>query len=691
MAYAQGKERGVSHSNLEAVYTQTLNSFLPRIPDPEAATMGSYVSVETCVNTHKVAMVDKCRVNETDNGTRILAYGEYLKGEVPTDPDIAGVGILGIFLAVSAFALIAGILTLVLDFIEFWVRKKATTKPYDFDKNSRARNLAHKGYHRFHVIVREILDSFMMSCSDQQVFTGGAFALTLRYYRACLITAYHYNIIAGMLLLTCATHLLSIVLIRNYFKYWMIAVCRLGLIGVAFAATGMVLSNQNSGSHDEATAFPLQVPHEGEDDTYPFFRPAACFHADAENVVSQSWSSTFNHFKVFTQRPRSEFLGYIWGWPFYLAMLFYYCFTVLNEAWAFLRRGYDVRHRSSKRVMLMRTVSWKKQNEIRSMGWINTRRSLRFVYITLGVALASTVLCSTALYLYKLRHWAHNSGWLEVNEDIGGKNPENDWRTFGQLVPILVSAIAILGILQVINERLIVFMEKKRNSKGEGPKESSDLEGKPSNEPSDEADGQFPPTFPGNSSYDFGSGGNETKPAAIQTTEVLQTPEISIDKNQQGAPRSASFQIPRKKIGLRSDSTNTNAVLANAPTAATPMSTTTTLYAGSGAVLPQIPTTMFSSLGMDSYFPPQPPSRVNTQPAEPTTVETGDHVSSPVRANTDPVEDRSRQGQNHQEQPRQQQQQPSQPQQQPSQSQQQQQSQPQQASGQGDGGHAKDE
>jgi hypothetical protein len=65
----------------------------------------------------------------------------------------------------------------------------------------------------------QILEKIILACSDQQVFTGGAYALTLRYWRGCDVSAYHYNVVSNMLLLSCATHLMSISLCSHYWKY----------------------------------------------------------------------------------------------------------------------------------------------------------------------------------------------------------------------------------------------------------------------------------------------------------------------------------------------------------------------------------------------------------------------------------------------------------------------------------------
>lgn len=98
--------------------------------------MGSYVSIVDCKAHYNVTL--NCGVqgvNQTINGTtKILppftSIGGYSRGEVPGDPDIAGIGvrfilalscithaytkqILGVFVAVTMFSILAGLMTVI--------------------------------------------------------------------------------------------------------------------------------------------------------------------------------------------------------------------------------------------------------------------------------------------------------------------------------------------------------------------------------------------------------------------------------------------------------------------------------------------------------------------------------------------------------------------------------------------------
>src|SRR4051812_2297546 len=96
------------------------------------------------------------------------------------------------------------------------------------------------------------METLVLSCSDQQIFTGGAYALTLRYWKGCTVTAYHYDVVAQMMLLTCSTHLMSITVVQNYWRFPFLSVLRIAATICVFLVTGLILANQaHSGFVDD--------------------------------------------------------------------------------------------------------------------------------------------------------------------------------------------------------------------------------------------------------------------------------------------------------------------------------------------------------------------------------------------------------------------------------------------------------
>lgn len=130
--------------------------------------------------------------------------------------------------------------------------------------------------------ISEICQGMVLSCSDAQIFTGAAYVLALRYFRGCTITAYHYNVVANLMLLTCATHLMAIIVVRNYWEYAWLALLRVICKTGVSPFTGILLSNQNA---DMKLAFTTRIPLPDETTT-PLFLYAACFQSNDTQVWS---------------------------------------------------------------------------------------------------------------------------------------------------------------------------------------------------------------------------------------------------------------------------------------------------------------------------------------------------------------------------------------------------------------------
>jgi len=87
------------------------------------------------------------------------------------------------FIATTSLALILSIISVL------WMIGKRTWGNPDENKHRK------KHKRQCHVSLSELCEALVLSCSDTQIFTGGAYALTLRYFKGCSITAYHYDIV----------------------------------------------------------------------------------------------------------------------------------------------------------------------------------------------------------------------------------------------------------------------------------------------------------------------------------------------------------------------------------------------------------------------------------------------------------------------------------------------------------------
>lgn len=287
------------------------------------------------------------------------------------------------FLIVTVVSLIASIISTIWWWSKHVFRWKATLKGEEREKKD------------FSFSFAGLLEAFVINCSDQQIFTGCAYAVTLRYVTGCSISAYHYDIVANMLLVTCATHLAAVTVSRNYWQDAIPAIVRIAITFTVYAVTGVLLSNQGAGSE----GFPTKVPPTGTDYN-DILRPAACFQSGEggfTNTVQESFADANSFFK-----------SKIPGWTQYLVMFICYVLAIIVRAVSAIHAG---RHKEQGRRR--RIVDWTRRRF--SFFFRSTPiRVLYFIfglYLVAGNAVGIWTVYSSANYVVLLRNWVDRSNW----------------------------------------------------------------------------------------------------------------------------------------------------------------------------------------------------------------------------------------------------------------------------------------
>lgn len=153
--------------------------------------------------------------------------------------------------------------------------------------------------------------------------------MTLRYVTGCSISAYHYDVVANMLLITCSTHLVAVTVARNYWDNPLPSLVRIAVTAVLYIVTGVLLSNQGT----ESKSFPTVVPP-GSEKYSDLFLPAACFQTGQSGLstsVKEFASSGFG----FLNGSR------IPGFPQYVIMFLCYGVAVVVRLVSFVKSGKD--------------------------------------------------------------------------------------------------------------------------------------------------------------------------------------------------------------------------------------------------------------------------------------------------------------------------------------------------------------
>ncbi|KAF7513525.1 hypothetical protein GJ744_008819 [Endocarpon pusillum] len=429
--------------------------------------MGAYVSKGQCERFHSVSL--NCSLLNATTPYNYTVVGGIHHREFEPNPDVAGIGILFAFFSVAALALLISLIYLLLQTTKFmhftgvdtWVQHEV----HQLQETSEAQER-----HSYRTTWADIFEGLILSCSDQQVFTSGAYALTLRYAQGCKISAYHYNIVANMMLITCATHLISITVVSQYWKHKMVAAFRIALITGLYIVTALLLSNQNA---SEELVWPTETPRQNETDTL-LVLPAACFQSEKGNT-GKTFGDTFSdadHLGNMAIRKSTPSKSRIVGWNFFILMILWYGAVIIAEVWRFWLSWYlrrKVHNRFPKLTAWIRTTD----------KWI---KRFFWVYQFAGTSFCIVAITKTFLYIWSLRSWMNNSPWLRKEQDE--TNPENDATSFGQLVPLLLTLLTVFTALQLIGDKLGDFWNRVKKSDTEaaqnyGPDQQTTFQGRP--------------------------------------------------------------------------------------------------------------------------------------------------------------------------------------------------------------------
>ncbi|KAK9771419.1 hypothetical protein AB5N19_03169 [Seiridium cardinale] len=361
--------------------------------------MGAYVSIPDCQNHYNVTL--NCSIGNYSNATHKYEHlGDIRAGEFEGNPDIGGIGVLGAFLGVTAFALLLSIMDVL-----FQIAKAVGWKQRSSKEN---RAQTHKKWS-----VTDILEALVQACSDQQIFTGAAYA------------------------------------VRDYWRYPWLALLRGVCVTGVYILAGVLMSNQNV-STDPKVIFPTVVPPANETDSLMFL-PAACFqdsNAKLSNTFEQSFSGNEQFFvnTIGNSTPRNK----IQGWNMYIVMLLFYIAALIVEFIRWWRRGAKRVHSKYKKGLVDMIGRWFPKARPYGRFFRKVVEISFLIYLLGGIAISCATVILSGQYIFALRAWVDRSGWLQLDN---GQNPENDATTFGQLVPIFLTALTFFTLMGIISEK----------------------------------------------------------------------------------------------------------------------------------------------------------------------------------------------------------------------------------------------
>ncbi|KAF2452410.1 hypothetical protein BDY21DRAFT_375595 [Lineolata rhizophorae] len=224
---------------------------------------------------------------------------------------------------------------------------------------------------------RNVLESLLISFSDQSIVTGQALLYVTYYWASCSISAYHYNLVCDLVLVSIVVHLCSITAVEQYLQNWWLGALRLALILLSFVFVGLVFVQRNT------PEFPLSPPViEDKNDTL-LVRPAVCFMA--ENLTAL-YDDTVSAVKGGAKGIRKGLQSYI------VLVVFFAAATVLSMAQAILGRD-----KFQRRMFQLRFALF---------------------WLRVAVAMAATVVSIMSIGNFSnLQTWMSVSGWFGEDDD----------------------------------------------------------------------------------------------------------------------------------------------------------------------------------------------------------------------------------------------------------------------------------
>jgi hypothetical protein len=205
--------------------------------------------------------------------------------------------------------------------------------------------------------------------------------------------------------------------------------------------SGLLLSNANA----LGKGFPTEVPKANESYS-DILRLAACFQDQSTGLVRTLENSVSS-----AEAARNAFIdsspgNKIVGWNQYLVLLLWYFVAVIGETVRYIRRGVQ---KGGGRKRLVEFLKKKLPSVLSRQRWFyGVGKSIIGIYLTGGIAVSSYTVVLSGRYMTNMRSWVAHSGWLKIEN---GKNPENDATTFGQLVPIFLTALIVWSLLTLIS------------------------------------------------------------------------------------------------------------------------------------------------------------------------------------------------------------------------------------------------
>jgi hypothetical protein len=257
---------------------------------------------------------------------------------------------------------------------------------------------------------------FAFACSDQQLFTGLAYTVSLRFRTSCDISAYHYAIVQNTLLVVAVTQTVASGAFINLGKDLGLTILR--LVGaIPFWALGLLFFKVHA---DEV--------YQSDGDGPLFILPALCFIPRTTEPLSAEDGPEFRTSRSEFTQTATLFTAAIIFWGFSVAA------TILRE----------INKRMDRRNLRRSSLG---SNHLEGLDTKEAKYAAAFfgLIIVLGLCL----LIATTVDTYRLRDRMYASGWMDFSKG----NSEQDLSTLGQLIPVVLLVLTFYPIVDILADK----------------------------------------------------------------------------------------------------------------------------------------------------------------------------------------------------------------------------------------------
>ena len=229
--------------------------------------------------------------------------------------------------------------------------------------------------------------------------------IAVQFKLGCSISAYHYDIVCNLILMSLVTHLASLVVIRRYFSNWLLGPVRVIFILIVFSRAGVMFAERDN------TRFPTGVPNASSSSNTtapPLLAAAACFTSENINDTSQFGA------ELDVLKGHDRVTGLVEYAVLFIIAVFGLIMATTQSVMTALSRGH---------------------------AYLSARRWV-FVFRLILLIGAWAIAIAAYLKFNSLRHWLAASPWPEDDAEV-------EW-DFGQLVPCFLLFLTPLAILEAL-------------------------------------------------------------------------------------------------------------------------------------------------------------------------------------------------------------------------------------------------